>query len=100
MRYQNVNLNLTFKLILACSLADRLWQIGSDAAVIYPEGAVAGNQGNGLAAAVLAVSLVLFYAAIPRHADVVAFNAQEWWWAAKDGYLDTMILHLIRNGGL
>jgi hypothetical protein len=34
--------------------------------------------------------------------DIVAvpFELQEWGWAAKDGYLGTMVEHYFRNGGL
>jgi len=32
--------------------------------------------------------------------DAVPFTAQEWWWAMQGGYLDTMVAHFIRNGGL
>jgi hypothetical protein len=46
--------------------------------------------------------LALFFIAIStfKNANVTPFTPEEWWWAAKDGYLDDMIAHYIRNGGL
>ena len=32
--------------------------------------------------------------------DAVPFTMQEWWWALKGGYLDTMLAHYFRHGGL
>lgn len=32
--------------------------------------------------------------------DVTPFTAEEWTYAARGGYLNTMIAHYIRNGGL
>jgi hypothetical protein len=32
--------------------------------------------------------------------DIVPFTGEEWLWATQGGYLDTMIAHFIRNGGL
>ncbi|GKY97556.1 hypothetical protein MPSEU_000713800 [Mayamaea pseudoterrestris] len=32
--------------------------------------------------------------------DAISFTIQEWVWAAKGGFLPTMVSHLIRNGGL
>lgn len=32
--------------------------------------------------------------------DTITFTPQEWWWAMQGGYLDTMIAHFVRNGGL
>jgi hypothetical protein len=32
--------------------------------------------------------------------DAVPLTLQEWVWAAKDGYLDTMFSHYFHNGGL
>jgi hypothetical protein len=32
--------------------------------------------------------------------DVTPFTLEEWMWATKGGYLHTMLLHYIANGGL
>ena len=32
--------------------------------------------------------------------DAQPFHMYEWGWAARDGYLDDMIAHYFRNGGL
>ena len=35
-----------------------------------------------------------------RPDNATPFTMQEWMWAAQGGYLDTMVHHFIRNGGL
>eukprot|EP00538_Stauroneis_constricta_P013556 CAMPEP_0119557204 /NCGR_PEP_ID=MMETSP1352-20130426/8935_1 /TAXON_ID=265584 /ORGANISM="Stauroneis constricta, Strain CCMP1120" /LENGTH=320 /DNA_ID=CAMNT_0007604271 /DNA_START=120 /DNA_END=1082 /DNA_ORIENTATION=+ len=32
--------------------------------------------------------------------DATPFTLQEWWWAARDGYLSTMIVQYLQHGGL
>lgn len=52
---------------------------------------------------VVLVAFAMAFAALAEYQwkqDVTPFTLQEWLWAAKGGYLDTMILHFIRNGGL
>lgn len=39
-------------------------------------------------------------AAVGGGEDRIPFTFDEWAWAIKDGYLDTMFLHYLRNGGL
>lgn len=39
-------------------------------------------------------------AEVLRPDTVVPFTLQEWIWAAQGGYLDTMVHHFIRNGGI
>jgi hypothetical protein len=46
--------------------------------------------------AALALSKHNYY----QQGDVTPFTLQEWWWAMKGGYLDTMLAHFMRNGGL
>jgi len=50
-------------------------------------------------------TLALFMAVMVSTSHVVGeaaapFTLQEWWWAAKDGYLPDMVHHLFKNGGL
>jgi hypothetical protein len=37
---------------------------------------------------------------VPINPNVVPFTPQEWFWAARDGYLPTMIQHFFHDGGL
>jgi len=37
---------------------------------------------------------------VPINPDVVPFTPQEWMWAARDGYLPTMVQHYFQDGGL
>lgn len=50
----------------------------------------------------LAAFVVLLSSAIQSfgQVDVDAFTFQEWFWALRDGYLDTMIMHSIKYHGL
>ena len=34
------------------------------------------------------------------NADVIPFSPQEWMWAARDGYLDTMVAAYLKTGGM
>jgi hypothetical protein len=49
---------------------------------------------------VVALSMFLSTSIVPSNPDVVPFTWEEWLWATQGGYLDTMIAHFIRNGGL
>jgi hypothetical protein len=49
------------------------------------------------------VSISLFFAFLAEtqwQKEVTPFTLQEWMWAMKGGYLDVMVSHFIRNGGL
>lgn len=47
------------------------------------------------------VALVAAFALLAQQrGNAVPFTAQEWWWAMNGGYLDTMVAHFVRNGGL
>ena len=52
-------------------------------------------------AGLVAVSMAFaILAEVQWHDDVTPFTVQEWLWAIKGGYLPTMVMHFIRNGGL
>ena len=53
----------------------------------------------GAALGTIALVSALAIAAQNQH-DAVPFTPQEWWWALQGGYVDTMIAHFVRNGGL
>lgn len=92
--------NLCVCLSLLKSCHTRVWQIDGDAALIYPEGASSGDEIFALASALFFVASILSYAGARNDNNIEHFQLQEWWWAAKDGYLGTMVHHFIQNGGL
>lgn len=53
---------------------------------------------------VLSLGIILYFILVHpflvQDAESVPLTFQEWWWAARDGYLTTMFAHYIRNGGL
>jgi len=52
-------------------------------------------------AGLVAVSMAFaILAEVQWHDDVTPFTMQEWLWAIKGGYLPTMVMQFIRNGGL
>jgi hypothetical protein len=53
-----------------------------------------------LGSLVLVAALALSKHNYEQQGDVTPFTLQEWWWAMKGGYLDTMLIHFMRNGGL
>lgn len=57
------------------------------------------RAGVGMALGSLALFSAIGMAAQQQH-NAVPFTAQEWWWAIQGGYLDTMVAHFVRNGGL
>jgi len=61
-----------------------------------------GNvMSNGLiSTAALAIFSIMAISAMRQGQEVTPFTTEEWVWAAKYGYLDDMIAHYIRNGGL
>ena len=74
--------------------------------ISYSGRSSAKNSSKDVSAAGTMVALIAFamvFAGLAEHQwqkDVTPFTLQEWLWAAKGGYLDTMIAHFIRNGGL
>lgn len=46
------------------------------------------------------VAISLFFVGFAEQHVAIPFTLEEWMWAARDGYLDTMISHFLRNGGL
>jgi hypothetical protein len=46
------------------------------------------------------LALIAAVALSAQNRDAIPFTPQEWWWAMQGGYLDTMIAHFMRNGGL
>ena len=52
----------------------------------------------------MVVAISMLMNTFPLHSnqspDVVPFTAEEWRWAIRDGYFNTMMAHFIRNGGL
>ena len=49
---------------------------------------------------VLSLFLGVFVTTIDWGVGATPFQPHEWAWAARDGYLDSMVSHYIRNGGL
>jgi len=72
----------------------------------YESGPTTTTLSSAPVAGILLIALfstfVLSYAKMGVHTEpgVVSFTYQEFWWAVKGGYLDDMIHHYIRNGGL
>eukprot|EP00525_Craspedostauros_australis_P012125 CAMPEP_0198133290 /NCGR_PEP_ID=MMETSP1442-20131203/59487_1 /TAXON_ID= /ORGANISM="Craspedostauros australis, Strain CCMP3328" /LENGTH=393 /DNA_ID=CAMNT_0043794405 /DNA_START=150 /DNA_END=1332 /DNA_ORIENTATION=+ len=54
----------------------------------------------GLGAAALLFASTLAVSVLSAQPDAAPFTMQEWWWAARDGYLGTMMAHFVRHGGL
>ena len=48
----------------------------------------------------LTALLIFLSSFLEPKADVVPFTWEEWIWAMQGGYLDSMVAHFIRNGGL
>jgi len=48
----------------------------------------------------LLCAFVIGMSTISTNPDVTPFTFQEWFWAVKGGYLDDMVSHYFRNGGL
>ena len=46
------------------------------------------------------VLFALAFAAINYHPDATPFTFEEVQWAIKGGYLDDLVAHYLRNGGL
>jgi hypothetical protein len=50
------------------------------------------------------IGISMFFAGLAEllemNDNVTPFTAQEWMWAFQGGYLDTMVSHFFRNGGL
>ena len=53
-----------------------------------------------LGSLVLVAALALSKHNYEQKGDVTPFTLQEWWWAMKGDYLDAMLVHFTRNGGL
>eukprot|EP00591_Stephanopyxis_turris_P006798 CAMPEP_0195517310 /NCGR_PEP_ID=MMETSP0794_2-20130614/10301_1 /TAXON_ID=515487 /ORGANISM="Stephanopyxis turris, Strain CCMP 815" /LENGTH=190 /DNA_ID=CAMNT_0040646085 /DNA_START=219 /DNA_END=788 /DNA_ORIENTATION=- len=56
-------------------------------------------QSISISALAVIVAVMLSTSHTLRDADA-PFTLQEWWWAAKDGYLPDMVHHFFKNGGL
>lgn len=61
---------------------------------------LSANQRAGVGITLGGVALIAAFAMLTHQRDAIPFTPQEWWWAIQGGYLDTMVSHFIRNGGI